>query len=205
MALAPGPTSSCPLMPTTDTSGPLLLGCPVQQAPYPWLAAALCPEPRHGPALGTYPMLTAWTAPRGLWDGSIQGGGWHGQAHILAWDAGCGNGEGAGEQAGMARWEGARETQAHWGTLSTLGEALTQRQVGSCGLFLLGVSEGFSGSGGRCRPGVANPYADHRLPKRLSSLWPLTWPLFLQQVPPPPGTSPRGHFSRPCLPTFQGP
>ena len=115
-------------------------------------------------------------------------------------------GRGAGEQAGMARWEGARETQAHWGTLSTLGEALTQRQVGSCGLFTHGNLEASLRVWGRCRA---------RCPSE-----PLHWPPHPEGCPPPghsPGLCvlqqvPSPHLepapeatSDPALPTFRVP
>ena len=62
-------------------------------------------------------------------------------------------GRDAGGQAGRAGWEGARETQAHQGTLPTLGEALTQRQAGSRGLFTHSHLEASLRVWGRCRAG----------------------------------------------------
>lgn len=117
--------------------------------------------------------------------------GGHGITHSMA--AGVhSSGEGAGEQAGMARWEGARETQAHWGTLSTLGEALTQKQVEAAGLSLTVTWRLLSGSGGAARPDAQAEPTLATTPRGCPPPWPTHWPPMPAASPLPTWNRPRG-------------
>ena len=124
-----------------------------------------------------------WGAFQG---GCVMGRAWHHTQHGVQ---GCTvMGRGAGGQASRAGWEGAQETQAHQGTLSTLGEALTQRQAGSCGLFTRSHLKASLRIWGCRRAGCPSE--------------PLHWPPHPEGCPPPansPGLCVLQHVSSPHL------